>query len=246
MSFKSMSGQRVGGDPEEGTLKQTGAKAVRVMDNEAFIEIKESPVMAVAMATGGWVIKVLIDFVVMGVLISGFLFLERQPTLSQTFGLTDLRLRVQAMPDAAYWSYRKWVNTKAENYSPIDTRYGYVKDFIDGQVRVHEYSKQGRVEKSYPLASIEIYDRQHRAMRQCIRERTGAETRFDIYINQQGKEHAVVWTNSGPWNVQFISQGYAYPSPNPPTNVVDAAFAEYYWNLVKGKNLDAVEIINKH
>lgn len=240
-----MSSQRVGGDPEEDTLKQTQAQAVRVMDDEEFIELKESPVMAVAMATGGWVLKVLIAFVVMGVLISGFLFLERQPTLSQTFGLTDLRLRVQAMPDAVYWSYRKWVNTKAENYSPIDTRFGYARDFVGGQLLVHEYSSKGRVEKRYPLASIEIYDNQHAAIRQWIRERRGAETRFDIYINKNGLEHVVVWTGSGPWNVQFISQGFAYPSPNPPTNVVDAAFAEYYSNRVKGKTLDAVEIINK-
>lgn len=244
MSFKPMVNKNVGEVAE--TFPQNNQNLHAVSNHDVnFIELKESKLIAIAAATGGWLLRATLALALGGGLIGGFLVLERQPAISQTFGLTDLRLRMQAFPDAMYWSYRKWANTKAESYSPIATRYGYARDFNAGQLLVHEYTKTGRVEKSYPLASIEIYNHQHAAMRQWVRERSGAETRFDIYTNAKGLEHVVVWAGSGPWNVQFISQGFAYPSPNPPTNVVDAAFAEYYWNRVKGKTLDAVEIINK-
>lgn len=230
MSFRRMSNQL----PSVPDIEKTNAPMAVEEEQDAFFEIHESTLTAVALSIGRFLLRALIIIAVLGALIFGFTVMERQPAISQTFGLTDLRLRAQALPDAVFWSFRKWKNNKAEHYSPIDMRYGYARDFINGQLIVHEYTKNGRIEKSYPLASIETYSNQHGAIRAWVRERRGAETRFDIYTNAKGVEHTVVWTRTGPWNVQLIALGYAYPSPNPPTNVVDAAFAEHYWQRVKG------------
>jgi hypothetical protein len=58
-----------------------------------------------------------------------------------------------------------------------------------------------------------------------------ADARFDIYNNDE----VVVWIRSAPFNVKLIEDGLAVPDPRPPTNIVDKAFATYYWRIWKGE-----------
>lgn len=223
-----------GAAPNEAPLKPAHS-SLSEGGSKAWVEIEESLLLQIGRTLGLWMLRLVFAVLFFVGLTSAFVMMERQPTLSQAFGLTEMRLRAKALPDALFWSYRKWSNAEADSYSPSDVRFGYARDFAGGRLIVHEYTSSGRIEKAYPLASVEINPQQQGMIAQWVRERRGAEARFDIYINQDGVEHAVVWASGAPWNVQWISAGFAYPSPNPPSNVIDAAFAEYYWQQFKGQ-----------
>lgn len=162
------------------------------------------------------------------VLISVFMALPPAPIL-KAIGVTGAQTTVGATVNALYWSGRVLFNRSGEE---VPERVFGNLDGIDEQGRVIVTVMVGdRIEqRHYNVADTKIVDVYGAA--RMVQELRYADCRFDVYHENQ----AVIWIKGGPLNVRMIEAGVAKPDPNPPTNIVDSAFASYYWTVAKGKS----------
>lgn len=160
-----------------------------------------------------------------------FLEIPETPT-TRLLGISNGQDRVRSVFRGIYWSSRALLN-RAGTEQPARI-YGNVEG-IDpaGNLIVTVAQGDKWVERRYGVADTQILDL-HGAARLVAEYRTKA-ARLDVYSHQQ---QAVVWYAGVPLNVAMIEAGIARPDPNPPTNIVDLAFATYYWAVARGTRLD--------
>lgn len=146
----------------------------------------------------------------------------------RTVGVTSMQQRVDAFRRAIYWQARATVHASAGEAAPT-VLYGNLLGIeADTSLIVSIPAGEAYEQRRLLLADVVVHD-VHAAARTIARHRL-SPAKFDVYGSQQ----AVVWIDQAPLNVRLIEEGAATPDPNPPTNIVDVAFARYYWNLAKG------------
>jgi hypothetical protein len=157
----------------------------------------------------------------------GFMSIPPGPVAKAT-GVTQLQRRAASLYYAGFWFARVEIN--GQSAAPIlSTNYGNVVG-LDRRgrliVSVPNGDRFGRVEVS--LADVRLTDLRGAAT--LIKGVRDLDAKFEEYPGNQ----YVVWLNQIPLNVQLIEAGLAEPDPNPPTNIVDKAFATYYWRNFYG------------
>ncbi len=142
-------------------------------------------------------------------------------------GIQEWQVRGGALLRAAYWAGRAAVNA-ASDERPT-RRYGSMEG-VDGAGNLIASLPDGArwATARYRFADLTIMDVTGVARQVALRR--GEDARFEIYRGDQ----VVVWIGGGPFNIALIDAGVAEPDPHPPTNIVDIAFATYYWNLARG------------
>lgn len=158
-----------------------------------------------------------------------FLMLPDSPLL-RAMGIMGVQKRVAAFSNALYWSSRAAVNGKSSSTNKPIVRYGNMEGIDSaGKLIVTVPNGTQWVRYNITLADIVITDIYG------VAQQVGAlrleDARFEIYHDNQ----AVIWVRGVPFNVKLIEAGVAKPDPTPPTDIVDTAFATYYWGIAKGK-----------
>ncbi|WP_137922309.1 hypothetical protein [Hydrogenophaga sp. 2FB] len=160
------------------------------------------------------------------VLLALIMAMPASPVMN-AIGATDLQNKIRAVGQAAYWSYRVAVGRNA--VEKPKTLYGTVTGA----------SNTGKVLMSIPVGSsfqvVEVMlanlDRETihpGAMWKVVEEVKNQNARVDVYPDGR----SVIWIRGLPLNLRVIEAGAAMPETNPVTNIVDKAFASYYWKLV--------------
>jgi len=145
----------------------------------------------------------------------------------RTVGVTSAQVRADALRRAIYWQTRATFTASAGEEAP-HVVYGNVLGIAaDSSIIVSIPAGDAYEQRTYRLADIVIHDVQSAA--RLIADHRLSPAKFDLYGAQ-----AVVWIDRAPLNVRLIERGAATPDPNPPTNIVDVAFAKHYWGIVKG------------
>lgn len=157
-----------------------------------------------------------------------FVMLPDTPLL-RAMGVTEFKTRTAALVNALYWSSRAAIHGKATTEKPT-ILYGNMEGIdSDGKLIVSVTNGTQWVHRSYALADTVIADIY--GVAKHVADHRKEDARFDIYNGDQ----VVVWVRGAPFNVKLIEDGVATPDPKPPTDIIDIAFATYYWNIVKGK-----------
>ena len=146
----------------------------------------------------------------------------------KTIGVTKAQKRCGALYRAAFWHTRAVLHQESDGMKPRVV-YGNMVG-IDKHGRLVILTPHGDkfVHSTVRLADTSLVDLYGTAA--AVAKESTADARFDIY----NEDEVVVWVRSAPFNVKLIEEGHAKPDPRPPTNIVDKAFAAYYWRIWKG------------
>lgn len=160
---------------------------------------------------------------------AGFMAIPDTPT-SSAMGIVKLQTRAVSLVRAARWYVRVQINTEGVA-SPVRVTYGSILGLDRQGALVISEAVGDRWQKTkVRLADVKLIDLRGAAM--LVKEHRPENARFEIYDEEQ----AVVWIKGAPLNVKLIESGFAEPDPNPPTNIVDKAFATYYWRNFYGND----------
>lgn len=146
----------------------------------------------------------------------------------RTIGVTKAQKRCGALYHAAFWHMRAVLHQDSEGDKPHVVYGNMVGIDKNGQLVILTPSGDKFVQSTVRLADTALVDLYGAAA--SVAKESTADARFDIYNDKE----VVVWIRSAPFNVQLIEEGHAKPDPRPPTNIVDKAFAAYYWRIWKG------------
>lgn len=145
---------------------------------------------------------------------------------SQAIGLTAFRESALNLREAIYWETRAKLNPGAVLTPNIE--YGFVVGIdFDSGVFVSVPEKKEFVQHKLKLADVKVTNLN--GVAEYINQRKQMDARLETY-----GDAAVIWIEDKPINVDLINKGMAIPDPNPPTNIVDRVFAEFYWNKLQG------------
>lgn len=167
---------------------------------------------------------------VAGLLIVGFLALPDAPVFRAS-GVTAVQKRVAAVRHAVYWSARAALHSTSKVMEP-KVLYGNL-DGVDADGQLVVSSATGAKWAQHKVAFADVLITDVGGVAQQVAGLRFENARLELYPDNQ----AVVWIRSVPLNVTLVEAGVARPDPTPPTDIVDSAFATYYWSLVKGKQL---------
>jgi len=78
------------------------------------------------------------------------------------------------------------------------------------------------------LANLDKETIDPRQMWSVVSQIKGQSAKVDVYPDGR----SVVWIRGLPLNLKVIEEGAARPETNPVTNIVDKAFAQYYWAMI--------------
>lgn len=173
-----------------------------------------------------WRYKSLIAALIFG---SIFIVLMMVPesTFTRAIGIIHLQQRAVALKHALYWDIRVYTNPNVSVKHTV--KYGFVDGLTkDSLLAVSIPQGDIYVKEEYRLADVQI--KNAIAVSYHVKAYRAVNARFDIYDDM-----VVVYLDGVPLNLQIIENGMATPDPNPPSNIVDAAFATHYWGIVRGK-----------
>ncbi|WNH54800.1 hypothetical protein [Stenotrophomonas oahuensis] len=162
-----------------------------------------------------------------GLAFGAFLVVPTNPFF-EAIGINGAQRQLIAAKNAAYWYTRAMIHASAEELH-FERRFGSVVRYDGALIAMLPEGDSFR-ERRLQFADVVILspadaDSAVRAMRY-------KNARFEIYEDSK----SVVWIDGKPLNISLIESGAAKPDPDPPTNIVDLAFASYYWNQVSGEN----------
>jgi len=173
--------------------------------------------------------------VIAGLFLCYFVFMALPDTaFMRAIGVVGAQKRVTALQYATYWKVRASTGSPSDGAAPA-VAYGNLAGLDrNGGLIVSVPSGASYVQRTVKLADIQITDLYGTAA--LIGQLRLEDARFDVYADNQ----VVVWIRGVPFNVKLIEAGYARPDPNPPTNIVDMAFATYYWAQFNGRSVEPV------
>lgn len=152
-----------------------------------------------------------------------------QNAFFEAVGVSDAQRRGHALRSAAYWYGRSAIHASSEGLA-FDVRYGNVVRFSDGAVIASIPRGDEFMEEALHLADVVVKEPVQASA--VVKAARFKDARFEVY----DQDKAVVWIDGKPLNITLIELGAAMPDPNPPTNIVDLAFASYYWAQFKGES----------
>lgn len=151
--------------------------------------------------------------------------------LMRALGVTAGQKKVASLYYAGFWYVRASMN--AEGINALQTTYGNLIGLDkSGQLIISVPSGGRFVESAVRIADTKLTDLYGAAA--LVGQLKSEDAKFEIYSDRQ----AVIWIRNVPFNVKLIEAGFAIPDPNPPTNIVDKAFATYYWRNFNGSGND--------
>lgn len=159
-------------------------------------------------------------------------------SFTNAIGVVDFQFRFNSLKSAIYWQSRVLMNPYKEvehsvvygHINSID-QYGYIEAIVPVEDRFET--------KKFSLAVLQIRD--YKSLSKFFQERRNFGVKFELYGNMavlHSDNLPDSFTPRVPLNIQFIEKGYAVADPNPPSNIVDSAFAAYYWSIVRGKSVE--------
>lgn len=164
------------------------------------------------------------------VLVVVFMSLPATP-LMRAIGVSTAQKKVSSLYYAGFWYVR--ASTNAEGLQALQITYGNIIGLDKDGSLVISVPVNGKFEQSKVLiADTKLTDLYGAAA--LVGQFRTEDAKFEIYEGRQ----AVIWIRDVPFNVKLIEAGYAVPDPNPPTNIVDKAFATYYWRNFNGSGND--------
>lgn len=168
--------------------------------------------------------------IIVTILIFVFMMLPASP-LMRAIGVTAAQTKVSSLYYAGFWYLR--AQTNQEGAEALQTTYGNIVGLDKEGSLVISVPVGDKFEQSKVLiADTKLTDLYGAAA--LVGQFRTEDAKFEIYENRQ----AVIWIRDVPFNVKLIEAGYAVPDPNPPTNIVDKAFATYYWRNFNGSGND--------
>lgn len=156
-------------------------------------------------------------------------FLLPQSQFFEATGVSSAQRRALALKNSAYWYSRSIIHASTEELH-FDTRFGHVIDYRDG-LRASIPDGEEFDEVKFLFADVVVTSELE--VNQIVQAVRLKDAKFEVY----GDNKVVVWIEGKPLNISLIEAGAARPDPDPPTNIVDVAFASYYWNKFKGDGL---------
>lgn len=157
----------------------------------------------------------------------GFMSIPRTP-LTEATGVVALQRKVTDLYYAGMWFYRAQTNESGTAVAERTT-YGNVEGLDkSGFLVVTVAGENDFVRERVSVADVKLTDL--RSAAEFVRSFSGKSAKFEYYEDNQ----VVIWIDESPLNVKLIEAGVAVPEPNPPTNIVDKAFATYYWRSFYG------------
>lgn len=160
-------------------------------------------------------------------LLAVFLVLP-QNAFFEALGISDAQRRGHALKSASYWYSRSVIHASSTDLA-FEVRYGNVVRFETDAVVASIPRGAEFLEEKLHLADVVVQE--PRQADEIVRAGRFKDARFEVY----DRDKAVVWIEGKPLNITLIELGIATPDPNPPTNIVDLAFASYYWTQFKGE-----------
>lgn len=158
---------------------------------------------------------------------TAFMSLPESPLLQAT-GVTGLQKRISALNHAVYWQVRASTNSAQQELKPVVV-FGNILGIDAAKMLIISIPSGNQyVQTRVSVADTQITDLYGAAA--MIGALRTENAKFEVYPGNQ----AVIWFRNVPFNVKLIEAGYAIPDPNPPTNIVDVAFATYYWGNFRG------------
>ncbi|CAN7751291.1 hypothetical protein [Duganella sp. LjRoot269] len=141
-------------------------------------------------------------------------------------GIRHMQIKTGALKSALYWETRAMFHPS--DVSVPEVGFGFLQGIeYDARVVASVPVDSAYVMKRYQLADIKVTNLVGTANMLAALRTT------DATLNVYG-DRVVVWIDEKPLNVTMIESGLAVPDPNPPTNIVDKAFAAYYWRIFNG------------
>lgn len=156
---------------------------------------------------------------------------------TRAVGVIDFQQRVYALRQALYWQSRVVMHPE----HAVDHRilYGFVNAVMpDGKVEISYANDSKYVTERFQLADLKIQN--YAALDTFFKQNQSMGIKADVYgdmvvLHFDGvMESMDKDVQAKPLNIQFIEKGDAIPDPNPPTNIVDRAFAAHYWKMTFG------------
>lgn len=155
--------------------------------------------------------------------------------LMRAIGVEAGQTKLAAAYYAAFWHARAATNQEAEAQATHSLYGSMVGIDKNGMLIISTPVGAKFLQSVVHIADVKVTDLYGTA--EMIGELRGVDAKFDVYPNDQ----VVVWVRGAPFNVKLIEAGHAAPDPSPPTNIVDKAFATYYWRILKGAEPDQHE-----
>lgn len=143
-------------------------------------------------------------------------------------GITTAQHRVITAEHALYWSTRAALHKSASAPGQVTVIYATLLGVdATGRVLVSVPVGDHFEQRAYGVADVDIRDTHGAAA--IVAKHQFADIRLELYSAHQ----AVIWLDARPLNLMFIEAGVAAADPTPPTNIVDSAFAAYYWQQTR-------------
>jgi hypothetical protein len=159
----------------------------------------------------------------------GFMSLPQTPFLT-TIGITGTQHKVSAFGSALFWEYNALRHTKSSGTAPLKSVWGTVAG-LDKTGAILVSIPDGKAWKTEAIHVADTKITNLYGAAGLINQFRSEDALLDYYEGDQ----VVIWIRDVPINVKLIEAGFARPDPNPPTNIVDRAFASYYWYLFSGE-----------
>lgn len=191
-----------------------------------------------------WVIRLFALLVILSASLASFAAIPANQ-FTRAIGVTEKQENLIYLYRAAFW-YARALSHTSTTEPAIQTIFGNLVG-LDKEGRlvisttqldreghlVPQSSEMDRfVRVPVHLADVRVSD--PAAAAQLIHELVAKDVKFDVYAGSQ----VVAWVDGVPLNIRLIEAGAAEPDPNPPTNIVDIAFATYYWRKLYGNEND--------
>lgn len=170
--------------------------------------------------------RLAVSIITLVICVSGFMLIPKSD-FAKFLGVEKVQGRGTALRHALYWESRAIFNKPATIEHSI--LYGFLHS-VDrhGVIVVSVPLESEYVKREFTLADMKVKD--FKAIDSFIKSNKTASVRLEVYGDM-----VVVYLGAIAMNVGFIESGFAIPDLNPPSKIVDIAFATYYWSLVRGK-----------
>lgn len=151
-------------------------------------------------------------------------------TFLTSVGVNGAQRKVSAFGSAIFWQSTAMMHAKSDETKPNKSIWATLAGLDkDGRLLVTVPNGAKWKIETIRVADARITD---------IYGAAGLVNQFkaeDVLLDYYQDDQVVVWIRNVPFNVKLIEAGFAVPDPNPPTNIIDIAFASYYWSIFKGE-----------
>ncbi len=163
---------------------------------------------------------------VLSIGIALFMAIPASP-MFQAVGATEVQLRIRAAGQSIYWGYRVALGRSA--LERPQTIYGTITGANNqGMVLMSVRVGDGFQIEEIKLANLQSETVDFSRLWTLVEQVRNQNARVEMYPDGR----SVVWIKGQPLNLMAIEAGAAKPETNPLTNIVDKAFASYYWNVI--------------